>query len=325
MKSLLTVIKYTALAALLVAMAFGYLFFRVWQSNQRPLVTESSWDQSEILLGHSSTLTLSLEVPWHRELETASPIAFPEFLQPIHHLGEISKGSLNLKGYRNWRIQIPFVATSSQQLGEQSATFSVKPTKRISPNSINLKLPELTISLPPDVPESPVNSDRFLTEEIPKLAEKSSVAQTNTQPLWQWLLGTLILILVFFHLLKRTGVIRTTPAWEKALGRLDSLSKDAPPPIYYSRLTDILKSYTADRYRVKARAKTSAELIQSLQKLPTIPPQYLRDLPEFARLADAVKFAEHQPQSSDFENSFHLVRSFIKATIPVENNQPPND
>lgn len=325
MKSFLTILKFTSLAIFLIAMTFGYLFFRVWQKNERPTITESHWDQTEILLGHSSTLNLTVKVPWHREIETASPIGSPDSLSPVRRLAKVEEGSLGVDGLRTWYLSIPFVATDTQSIEGQTATFPVKSTKRISPNSFSLELPQLSIILPSEIPDDPNNPDTFLTEERPAESEEVSTNAPPKKPWWPWAAGAVVLIAFTIYILRRTGVIKTTPAWEKALVRLEALATDSPPPVFFSKLTDILKGYTADRYSVRARAKTSTEFIRILQNLPSIPNEYLTELPAFASLADAVKFADLEPSPQDADRSLELIRSFVKATIPVETSQPSND
>lgn len=325
MKSLLNILKYTSLAILLVAMIFGFLFFRTWQKNERPTVLESNWDQTEILLGHSSTLNLTIKAPWHRELTNARPTGSPDFLAPVARLGKVEKGALNLTGHRTWYLSIPFVATDTQSPEGLTASFPIKSTKRISPTTVNVALPPLSIILPQDLPDSPKNPEIFLTEEEPDLVTATTSLAPEKKAWWPWALGGIILAALIFYLLRRTGVIKSTPAWEKALGRLDKLPSDTAPGIFYSKLTDILKGYTSDRYAVRARAKTSAEFIRALQDLPAIPNEYLSELPAFARLADGVKFADQIPPEGAATRSLELVRSFVKATIPVEPKKPSDD
>jgi len=325
MKSFLTILKYTALTILLVAMVFGFLFFRTWQKNDRPTVLESRWDKTEILLGHSSSLNLTIKVPWHRELINARPSASPDFLAPVSRLGTIEKGALNLTGQRTWYLSMPFVATDTKSLDGLTASFPIKATKRISPTTVNVELPPLAIILPTDLPDAPQNPEIFLTEDEPDRLTTATILGPKRKPWWPWALGAVALALLIFYLLRRTGVIKSTPAWEKALGRLDKLPTDTPPAIFFSKLTDILKGYTSDRYSVRARAKTSAEFIQVLQELPAIPNEYLTELPPFARLADGVKFADQIPAEGEASRSLELVRSFVKATIPVEPKTPSNE
>ena len=325
MKSFLTILKYTSLAILLVAMIFGYLFFRTWQKNDRPTVLESSWDETQILIGHSSVLNLTIKAPWHRELNNPRPTGSPDFLAPVARLGSVEKGSLDLTGHRTWYLRIPFVATDTKSLDGLTASFPIKNTKRISPTTVNVDLPPLSIILPTDLPDAPQNPEIFLTEDELELITAATNLAPERKPWWPWVLGGILLAILIFYLLRRTGVIKTTPAWEKALGRLDKLPTDTPPAVFFSKLTDILKGYTSDRYSVRARAKTSAEFIRTLQDLPSIPNEYLSELPSFARLADGVKFADQVPAEGAASRSLELVRSFVKATIPVEPKKPSHE
>ena len=325
MKALLTILKYVSFLALVVAMVFGYLFFSTWQKNERPVITESSWDQNEILLGHSSTLSLTVKAPWHRELESARPFSFPKFLAPVPRLGTVEKGPLDFTGHRTWKITIPFVATDTEVAETPVATFPIKKLKRISPSSINVELPPITVLSPSDLPDEPANPETFLTEDRSPDLDPIAATPPPSRLWWPWVVGGLILLGLLFVLLRRTGIIKTTPAWEKALGRLDSLPIDTPPGVFFSKLTDILKAYTSDRYLVRARAKTSSEFIRTLQELPSIPNEYLTDLPAFARLADGVKFADEIPPEGEASRALELVRSFVKATIPVETTPSTNE
>jgi hypothetical protein len=128
-------------------------------------------------------------------------------------------------------------------------------------------------------------------------------------------LAILVLALVIL-LLRKTGIIKTTPPWEKALGNLAKLNPGDPPISFYSKLTDILKEYTAERFEVRARSKTSTEFLAILQSTPNLPKNQFSQLESFAQLADAVKFADHTPDPTEAPRSLELIRSFVKDTTP---------
>jgi len=319
MKNAFTILKLVLLAVLLIGLVIGFLFFRVWQKNERPTLSDSSWNQEEILIGHDAKLSLSISAPWHREITTASPLRYPPFLIPLSEKATLHKGSLSLNGMRTWDITVPFVATDTKKVDGLTATFPIKSTKRISPNSVTVPLSSLTITVPKDIPLTPFNPDKFLTEEKPAPApEEDEKTEAKRKP-WLWVLLLLLLIPLLIFVLKRTGVIKTTPAWEKALRKLDKLDPHSQPVTFYSNLTDILKQYTSDRYSIRARAKTSAEFIQTLKSHPHIPKEQLSDLQQFATLADDVKFADYIPQNSEAPKSLELIRSFVHATTPQAN------
>lgn len=319
MKSFLTILKFTLLAVLLVGLGFGYIFFRVWQKNERPTIDDSSWSKEKIVLGHDATLKVSITTPWHREITRPTPFAHPDFLVPVPGKATIKKGSLNLKGERTWELSVPFVATDIKTLEGLTATFPLKAPKRISPNSVSLTLPPLAIVTPEEIPEDPLNPEAFLTETKPDPEPEGTETSKTESRKWYWILATLLLIPAIIYLLRRTGVLKTTPSWEKALGKLDQLDPQTPPVTFYSKLTDILKQYTSERFSVRARSKTSSEFIQILRNHPQIPKDNYDDLSTFAKLADAVKFAEYLPNATEAPKSLELIRSFVQATTPETN------
>ncbi len=325
MKSFLHIFKFVLLAALLVAMYFGYTFFRIWQKNERPVVTESSWSVNEVLIGHATTLEMTVTAPWHREIDSTRAITHPSYLAPVPDEGKIEKGTLDFSGQRTWKITVPFVPTDIKVKEGGTASFPVKSTKRISPNSFNLTLPALTVTTPELESIEPKNPGLFLTGDEPEEELISGENEEKKSYWWAWLLAALALVGLVLLLLRKSGIIRTTPPWEKALGNLDALSPDTEPKIFFSKLTDILKQYTAERYTFRARSKTSAEFIGTMKNHPLIPNDHLDELSDLAHLADEVKFADGIPREGRAAASLDLVRVFIKATTPQESPSDQSD
>ena len=325
MKSLFTVLKIALLAVFLLGVTLGYLFFRVWQKNERPKVVSSSWTKTEILLGHASTLTLEIETPWHRKV-IPFPQTHPESLVPVLDQAELVEGSLNPLGTKNWTIRIPFVATNTTDLESATASFPLKKTNRISPTTINLNLPPLRIITPEKIPENPRIPEGFLTEQEPKkiLLEEPGPPKNHINR-WIWALGVFALIILVVYLLKRSGIIKTTPPWEKALANLSKLDPQDSPVSFYSKLTDILKKYTSERFSFRGRSKTSAEFLQILKNHSLIPNQHLGQLESFAHLSDQVKFADHIPDSEKAPESLELIKTFVNDTTPSLENSKTGD
>jgi hypothetical protein len=325
MKSWFTVLKIALLAVFLLGVTLGYLFFRVWQKNERPKVVSSSWTKTEILLGHASTLTLEIETPWHRKV-IPFPQSHPESLVPVLDQAKLVEGSLNPLGTKNWTIRIPFVATNTTDLQSATASFPLKKTKRISPTTINLNLPPLRIITPEKIPENPRIPEGFLTEQEPRkiLLEEPGPPENHINR-WIWALGIFALIILVVYLLKRSGIIKTTPPWEKALANLSKLDPQDSPVAFYSKLTDILKKYTSERFSFRGRSKTSAEFLQILKNHSLIPNQHLGQLESFAHLSDQVKFADHLPDSEKAPESLELIKTFVNDTTPSLENSKTED
>lgn len=316
MTKALTTVKIFLVATLITGLTFGYLFFRVWQKNERPELLESAWSTEQILLGHATTLTFTVEAPWHREFEIPSPVTHPDFLAPVPDRATLSKGSLSPLGTRIWTFSVPFVATDTKTPEGLTASFPVKRTKRISPNFVDVPLPPLAIVIPEKIPDKPAAPNTFLTEEEPTEPVEITEAPRPTIPLWAWISLVILVISLFIFLLRKTGIIKTTPPWERALGNLAKLNPGDPPISFYSKLTDILKEYTAERFEIRARSKTSTEFLAILQSTPNLPKHQFSQLESFAQLADAVKFADHTPDPTEAPRSLELIRAFVKDTTP---------
>ncbi len=318
MKLSLNILKYLLLAVLVVAIGFGYLFFRVWQKNERPTITSLKWNQPEVTLAHGVQLTVKITAPWHREISTASPTSLPPALTPLPNQGKIKRGKLQLNGKRNWTLTIPIVTTKPEQIEGEAITFPIKSTKRISPNYTSASLPALKINLPEEIPNYPNTPSDFLGEQPPPPPPEespSSAPESRGLSAW-WFALVPVAGLITFFLLRRFGIIKTTPAWVKALEKLDNLKTESPPKVFYSALTDILKEYVSGRYSVRARTKTTSEFLETIQEFSDIPAQQLQNLPQFAHLADEVKFADLIPDSENAPKSIDLIRSFINSTTP---------
>ncbi len=86
---------------------------------------------------------------------------------------------------------------------------------------------------------------------------------------------------------------------------------------YYSRLTDILRTYISGRYGVAAMEMTTPEIIAASKQLE-LPRRCEMELQELLRDADLVKFAKAQFEASQNEQYFETVKVFVELTKPEE-------
>lgn len=86
---------------------------------------------------------------------------------------------------------------------------------------------------------------------------------------------------------------------------------------YYSRLTDIARTYIELRYHIQAMEKTTDELMDSLHR-GIVKQSLKKDLNEVLVLSDFVKFAKAQPDFIENENSMKVIRDFIDKTKQAE-------
>ena len=89
---------------------------------------------------------------------------------------------------------------------------------------------------------------------------------------------------------------------------------------YYSELTDILREYLHNRWKISAKEMVSDEIIEALGA-PLRQTNMLSDLQQTLQLADAVKFAKSIPLPNENSRAFQIVYDLVentKLTTPEE-------
>ncbi len=318
MNQSLKIIKIIGLVLFLVGATIAFLFFRAWQSNQRPEMVTSSWENELTTIGHVNTLHATLRVPWHRELLSAEPRSHPSFLPPVPDKAVLKRDRLSLNGYRQWTVTIPLVPTDAKSVQGLTLSLPLRSIKRPSSNSVSITLPDLEITTPGNLPKIVSNPREFAKEDLATAEEPVSDTQKGSP----WLLIVLVLLalgsIIFIYLRSVTKHAHTN-AWEEALQKISLLEKekDLTPDNFFSRLTDILKSYTGQRFHIPATTKTSSEFLASVYGLEDVPEIETMELPWLSRLADDIKFAGISPAQKDPAEALALVRNFITKTKPA--------
>lgn len=87
--------------------------------------------------------------------------------------------------------------------------------------------------------------------------------------------------------------------------------------LYYSTLTDILRTYIAGRWGVGAMEMTSDEIIAAMRDVE-LPEKARMDLTSVLMDADLVKFAKFTPEADQNESDYTKVYYFVEETKPVE-------
>ncbi|MFR9603434.1 MAG: hypothetical protein SNG02_06140 [Rikenellaceae bacterium] len=148
--------------------------------------------------------------------------------------------------------------------------------------------------------------------------------------------GVLILILL---LAIAYGVLRVMAYYGKNVGGLFKPAPPVPPHVkaieeleelhnkklwqsnkhklYYSGLTDILRTYISGRYSVAAMEMTTDEIIEAIRSID-MPNKCAMDLQALLRDADLVKFAKATPEASQNEAYYNKSYNFVEETKIVE-------
>lgn len=90
--------------------------------------------------------------------------------------------------------------------------------------------------------------------------------------------------------------------------------------LYYSGLTDILRTYISARWGVGAMEMTSDEIIEAMRS-EELPDKARMDLTSILRDADLVKFAKATPDGEQNEADYLKAYYFVEETKLIENEQ----
>lgn len=138
------------------------------------------------------------------------------------------------------------------------------------------------------------------------------------------IIALIVFVILYFVRNKKEKVAEElkVPAHILALGELGELESQnylAEDRVkdYYSTLSDILRRYLENRYQFLALESTTDEILKELKQF-IYKTQNIKDIEEFLRDADLVKFAKASPEEYRHEQYFKFVKQFVLETKVVE-------
>lgn len=151
---------------------------------------------------------------------------------------------------------------------------------------------------------------------------------------WPWVLVGIIIVaggicayLILARKVNPMAVIRKKelPPYEVAISALNNLKQQnlldtGRDKQFYTRLTDILRTYLEGRFGINAMEMTSSQINNALAANPET-----RDskklMTEILQVADFVKFAKAVPMREENLRNFNYAVDFVELTKPVEQKQ----
>ena len=291
-------------------------------ANVGPISLKASLDSAHIIMGKQTTL--HIEIVDNNGVNGVLPILNSDTI--IAEIEVISKSQADTIDLENNRRQI------NQDIIIQSfdsGLYTIPPIQYIVGKD-TFKANPLALKV------IPVSVDSLQT-----IHSQADVIYPNSRwydflpdfitDYWGWILVVIIVILgaIFGLLLYKKKLPRTLtptkkeiPPYELAIQLLERLRDEklcerGQEKEFYTRLTDILRSYIDSRFGINAMEMTSTQIIESLNNNnETVSSKsYVEQVLE---IADFVKFAKVRPLPDDNVKSYNWALQFVKETKPIE-------
>src|SRR5512133_465742 len=293
----------------------------------------TAFDSTRILVGDQINYTITVEKPSDLRL------AFPVYKDTLSKNIEILSGPrTDSSAVQNGRIKIiqRYLITSFD-----SGRYQVKPfiaetrfeggLKRFYSDYSLLEVMRSRIA--------PADTSAKIFDIIKPYRASLTLGEVLPWVLIAILAGILVWAAIrFFKRFKKSETVTeqyipTDPAHVNAFRELEKLRNDGlwqkgEIKKYYTQLTEILRQYLENRYRVYSLELTTAETLEALVKTGFKKDGSYNDLKAVLTGADLVKFAKYNPVPSENELHFQTSWNFILATkeieeasVPVEENK----
>ena len=308
------------------ALAFGALLFMAAPQAQAQQVTvDASIDSLQLLIGEQAKIKLEVSLDADQKLQM--PVLRDTIVRGVEILDIAKPDTQLLNNGKRMLINQEYTVTSFD-----SALYYLPPFEvLVNDQAYRSKALALKVY---SVPVDTLNPDNFYG---PKSIREVSIRWEDVSGIvWRFLLFALLgglicyLFVSFINnkpIIKKIKVKQKLPAHTQALQDIERIKADkhlrmTDPKGYYTELTDVLRTYLAERFTFNAMEMTSGEIIDKLLEIKD--KESIQELKTLFQTADLVKFAKHAPLMN--ENDMNLVNAvdFINNTkIEVAPNAKP--
>ena len=297
-----------------------FLFISIISSSiaQEVKIT-SSFDSTRIFIGDQIKFTVTVDQPSNLRL------TLPVFKDTLCKNIEIISGPrIDSISSQNGMVKIiqKYLITSFD-----SGRYQVQPVFAETKNEGGLKrfYSDYSILKVLRVKIAPADTTAKIFDIIKPYKARVTIGEVLPWLLIAAITGVLIwTALRFLRKLKKskTGIetfIPTDPAHVIAFRELESLKNEelwqkCEIKKYYTKLTEILRQYLENRFRVYSLELTTAETLEALFKTGFKKDGSYNNLKTVLTGADLVKFAKYNPVASDNESHFQNSWNFVLAT-----------
>lgn len=293
---------------------------------------EASLGNNEMLMGTLETLSISVPLP-----SDSARVEFPLLQEApkdakyVTLLNDTVELLLNHKQYLKQENGSPVMVYDLSIQVFDSGTYQLPPFEFLVGGQKVLTNPVELIVLPVKVKaDDKIDDFSDIAEPFEPLPEDEAETQNVFGKFlpW-WLIGAGIilvgLILYFFLRYRKTGTIfslKPVAPSVKALNKLKKLQNQNLPERgrvkeYYTKLSDILRSYLHGQFGIKTLEKTTTEIMESVSNTSDLV-GYEKLLKDIFDTSDFVKFAKINPSEVENRKYWTDAYNFVVSSSPQE-------
>ena len=279
------------------------------------VTVDASIDSLQLLIGEQAKIKLQVSMNANQKLQL--PLLRDTLVTGVEILDIAKPDTQLLNENKRWLISQEYTITSFD-----SALYYLPPFEVLVDNQAyrSKALALKVYSIPVDT----LHPDQFFgpkdIREVPIIWE--DVAPLVYSAVIMLVLGALAVFFVIRFrdnkpIIKIIKVEPKLPPHQVAMKKIEEIKADKQiqredPKLYYTELTEAIRTYIKERFGFNAMEMTSSEIINRL--LEEKDPQSISDLKLLFETADLVKFAKHAPMMN--ENDMNLVNAidFINQT-----------
>lgn len=297
-----------------IGCVLAMLFFATVETRAQVTV-DASIDSLQLLIGEQAKIKLQVSMNAGQKLQL--PLLRDTLVTGVEVLDVSKADTQSLNDNKRWLISQEYTVTSFDSALYYLPPFEVKVDGKLY---LSKALALKVYSIPVDT----LHPDRFFG---PKDIRRVPITWNDVAPMVWWglfllVMGALAVFLAIRYrdnkpIIKIIKVAPKLPPHQVAMKKIEEIKADKQiqredPKLYYTELTDAIRTYIKDRFGFNAMEMTSSEIIGHLLQVKD--PQSINDLKLLFETADLVKFAKHAPLMN--ENDMNLVNAvdFINQT-----------
>ena len=301
---------------LLKVLVLGSIFLMsIPQAKAQQVTVDASIDSLQLLIGEQAKIKLEVSLDANQKL--VMPLLQDTIVRGVEILDIAKADTQFLNNGKRMLVNQEYTITSFD-----SALYYLPPFE-VMVNDKAYYSKELALKVY-SVPVDTLNPDKFFG---PKEIRNVAITWEDISAIFWYTLFTVALSVLGYYLYKRfkdnkpiikkIKVEPKLPPHMQALQDIERIKAEKSmrmndPKAYYTDLTDVLRTYMAERFSFNAMEMTSTEIIDHLLEIKD--KDSIQELKILFQTADLVKFAKHSPLMN--ENDMNLVNAidFINHT-----------